>query len=171
MIDLISGIDRKPSRRYSAVFFAVIATVMISAGVTLIGGHNAVHADARIAQTSLVSENASLFTPAVLDGRVEAIEVEGDTVYVGGTFTQIQEQLDGEIINQSYLFAYSRSSGNIIRSSTSVVALHASARLMSNSLQRWTLQPVMFFRISIWILTALFQPHEHGDLPVSTISR
>ena len=52
---------------------------------------------------------AFLFTPGAIDGRVEAIAVEGDRVYVGGTFTQIQEPLDGEIINQPYLFAYSKS--------------------------------------------------------------
>lgn len=66
------------------------------------------------AHPSLVSENASFFTPGAIDGRVEAIAIEGDTVFVGGTFTQIQMALDGEIFNQPYLFAYSKSTGAIL---------------------------------------------------------
>jgi len=54
-------------------------------------------------------------TPGVVDGRVEAIAIDGDTVYVGGTFTQIHNPLDEQnIINQPYLFAYSKSPGDII---------------------------------------------------------
>lgn len=73
-------------------------------------------ADIGATHTGLISEFASFNTPGVVDGRVEAIAVDGDTVYVGGNFTQIQEPLGGEIINQPYVFAYSKSSGNIIRS-------------------------------------------------------
>ena len=73
------------------------------------------NADIGATHTTLISEFASFNTPGVVDGRVEAIAIDGDTVFVGGTFTQIQEPLDGEIINQPYLFAYSKSSGNIIR--------------------------------------------------------
>jgi len=64
---------------------------------------------------ALVSEFASFNTPGVVDGRVEAIAVDGDTVFVGGTFTQVREPLDGEIVDQPYLFAYSKSSGNLLR--------------------------------------------------------
>lgn len=74
-----------------------------------------VHADDRTAHQTLVSENAAIFTPGTIDGRVEAIAIDGDTVYVGGTFTQIQMALDGEMFNQPYLFAYSKSTGAIIR--------------------------------------------------------
>ena len=81
---------------------------------TLIPGHNA-QADIGATHTTLVSEFASFNTPGVLDGRVEAIAIDGDTVFVGGTFTQIQEPLQGEIINQPYLFAYSKSTGDILR--------------------------------------------------------
>jgi len=41
--------------------------------------------------SSLVSEFASFNTPGVLDGSVYAIAVDGDTVFVGGSFQQIQE--------------------------------------------------------------------------------
>lgn len=73
-------------------------------------------ADVGSTHDGLVSEFASFNSPGVVDGRVEAIAIDGDTVFVGGTFTQIQEPLEGEIINQPYLFAYSKSSGDIIRS-------------------------------------------------------
>ena len=72
-------------------------------------------ADIGATHTSLVSEFASFNTPGTVDGRVEAIAIDGDTVFVGGTFTQIREPLDGEILDQPYLFAYSKSTGNIIR--------------------------------------------------------
>ncbi len=73
------------------------------------------HADIGATHTSLVSEFASFNTPGVVDGRVEAIAIDGDTVFVGGTFTQIHDPLSDEIIDQPYLFAYSKSSGDIIR--------------------------------------------------------
>ena len=65
--------------------------------------------------TALVSEFASFNTPGVVDGRVEAIAIDGDTVFVGGTFTQIHDPLSDEIIDQPHLFAYSKSSGDILR--------------------------------------------------------
>ena len=75
----------------------------------------AASADIGATHSTLVSEFASFNTPSVVDGRVEAIIIDNDTVFVGGTFTQIQDPLNGETINQPYLFAYSKSSGNIIR--------------------------------------------------------
>jgi len=72
-------------------------------------------ADIGATHTTLVSEFASFNTPGVVDGRVEAIAIDGDKVFVGGTFTQIQDPLSNEIIDQAYLFAYSKSTGNIIR--------------------------------------------------------
>ena len=77
-------------------------------------GNNAA-ADIGATHTTLVSEFPSFNTPDVLDGRVESIAIEGDTVYVGGTFTQVQDPLGGEILDQPYLFAYSKSTGNVIR--------------------------------------------------------
>lgn len=74
------------------------------------------HADIGATHTAVISEFASFNTPGVLDGNVQAIAIDGDMVYVGGTFTQIQEPLGGEILNQPYLFAYSKSTGNVIRS-------------------------------------------------------
>lgn len=83
--------------------------------LTLFSINPVAHADIGATHTSLVSEFASFNTPGVLDGRVEAIAIDGDMVFVGGTFTQIQDPFSDEIIDQPYLFAYSKSSGNIVR--------------------------------------------------------
>lgn len=93
---------------------AALGALMLA--VTMITLSDRSFADIGATHTSLVSEFASFNTPGVVDGRVEAIAVDGDRVYVGGTFTQIQNPLSDEIINQPYLFAYSKSSGDIIRS-------------------------------------------------------
>lgn len=93
---------------------AVLGFTLVCMGI-LTPSENAV-ADIGATHTGLVSEFASFNAPGTVDGRVEAIAVDGDTVYVGGTFTQVQEALGGDIIDQAYLFAYSKSSGDIIRS-------------------------------------------------------
>lgn len=72
-------------------------------------------ADIGATHRGLVSEFASFNTPSVLDGRVNAIAIDGNTVFVGGTFTQIQEPFGGAVINQPYLFAYNKTSGAILR--------------------------------------------------------
>ena len=87
---------------------------MLLASTVLISSEDA-QADIGATHTALVSEFASFNTPGVMGGRVEAIAIDGDTVYVGGTFTQIQEPLNGETVEQPYLFAYSKSTGDIIR--------------------------------------------------------
>lgn len=96
-------------RPYLALFATVLSAAILSINMSA-------RADIGATHTTLVSEFASFNTPSVLDGRVETIAIDGDKVFVGGTFTRIQEQLDGQIIDQPYLFAYSKSSGNIIRS-------------------------------------------------------
>ena len=98
----------KHSKSVAACGIALLALT----GLT-VGTH--AQADIGATHTSLVSEFASFNTPGVLNGRVEAIAVDGDTVFVGGTFTQIQNPLNGNIVDQSYVFAYSKSTGNIIR--------------------------------------------------------
>ncbi len=92
--------------------FAVPAILALS----ILGATQATHGDIGASHSTLVSEFPSFNTPGVVDGRVEAIAIDGDTVYVGGTFTQIQNPLSDEVINQPYLFAYSKSTGQIIES-------------------------------------------------------
>ena len=100
-------------RKTKATMAALSLTFLAVLGVSL--PSQQAYADIGATHTSLVSEFASFNTPGVIDGRVEAIAIDGDTVFVGGTFTQIQDPLGGDIIDQSYLFAYSKSTGNIIR--------------------------------------------------------
>jgi len=90
-----------------------LRTILLAACALLPGG--TALADLGATHASLVSEFASFNTPGVVDGRVEAIAVDGDTVFVGGTFTQVRDPLDGAPFEQPYLFAYSKSSGDIIR--------------------------------------------------------
>jgi len=101
------------ARRPKATPLAVLCSCLLAASTFTLS--TPAHADIGATHTSLVSEFASFNTPGVVDGRVEAIAVDGDTVFVGGTFTQIHDPLSNEIINQAYLFAYSKSTGNIIR--------------------------------------------------------
>ena len=106
----------KSALKYSALFTVAM----------LIGGP-AAQADTGPAHTALVSEFASFNTPGTVDGRVEAIAIDGDTVYVGGTFTQIHDPLSDEILDQAYIFAYSKSTGDIIRSFDPVLDKHVLA--------------------------------------------
>lgn len=53
-------------------------------------------------------------TPHVLDGTVHAITVVGDTVIVGGAFTQIKEAATGSpVIDRKNLFAFNLTTGKI----------------------------------------------------------
>jgi len=118
----------KHSKSVAACGIALLALT----GLT-VGTH--AQADIGATHTSLVSEFASFNTPGVLNGRVEAIAVDGDTVFVGGTFTQIQNPLNGNIVDQSYVFAYSKSTGESKR--WSVLVTHSmqaavSARLVAS---------------------------------------
>ena len=112
MIQTTIPIDsvRSPRRNVQT---GLLGTVVLAASALLLGG--TAHADLGATHSSLVSEFASFNTPGVVDGRVEAIAVDGDTVFVGGTFTQVRDPLGGELVDQPYLFAYSKSSGDIIR--------------------------------------------------------
>jgi len=106
--------DNSRSLTHKAFFTVLFSCLLAAANFS---HHENAHADLGPAHTSLVSEFASFNTPGVVDGRVEAIAIDGDTVYVGGTFTQIHNPLDeGNVIDQPYLFAYSKSTGDIIQS-------------------------------------------------------
>jgi len=124
----VGGLARNLSQtrhqhRPKTAVLSILCSGLLAASVFTVSGN--AHADIGATHTSIISEFASFNTPAVdpadafapgtPTGRVEAITVDGDTVYVGGTFTKIQDPLGGEILDQPYLFAYSKSSGNIIR--------------------------------------------------------
>lgn len=104
------GVCKRPLKilNYVGIFAAVPVVALLSM-------NEDVQADVGATHSTLVTEFASFNTPGTEDGRVEAIAIDGDTVFVGGTFTRIHDPLSDEMINQPYLFAYSKSTGNIIR--------------------------------------------------------
>ncbi|MEV4757169.1 delta-60 repeat domain-containing protein [Micromonospora sp. NPDC049559] len=63
---------------------------------------------------TLASADPSDVTPHARDGEVRAFAQIGNTVYVGGTFTQIRTAADPTWISRAYLFGYDRGSGNIV---------------------------------------------------------
>jgi len=60
---------------------------------------------------AIVGEDVERDTPIVLDGEVIAIDQVGDTVIVGGTFTQVQTSRGGPVVDQPGLFAYDALTG------------------------------------------------------------
>lgn len=62
-------------------------------------------------QARVVSDNPVNTTPDVLDGHVNAILQVGDTVYVGGVFSSVQERGASQPVARQNLFAFSASTG------------------------------------------------------------
>ena len=60
---------------------------------------------------ALVPEDARRDTPIVLDGQVLTVDQVGQTIIVGGDFTQVQTTRNGPIVNQAGLFAYDADTG------------------------------------------------------------
>ena len=110
-----SNANSKLSARWLCIAIKRTCKIPTLVAAALLSIGPVANADIGATHRSLVSEFASFNTPGVLDGRVEAIAIDGDKVFVGGSFTQIHDPLSDEIIDQPYLFAYSKSSGDIIR--------------------------------------------------------
>lgn len=60
---------------------------------------------------AIVAEEPRLDTPIVLDGDVLTVDQVGETIIVGGNFTQVQTERDGEVVDQVGLFAYDALTG------------------------------------------------------------
>ena len=60
----------------------------------------------------LVSDNPANWTPDFLDGAVKSIVQVGDTMVVGGTFTQVQHQ-GGPVHSRDYIAAFDAETGAI----------------------------------------------------------
>src|SRR5438132_73464 len=65
-------------------------------------------------QAGVVSANPADATPNVLDGKVTAILPLGNQVFVGGTFTQVQEAGDAKpVLSRRGLFAFDPTTGAV----------------------------------------------------------
>lgn len=62
---------------------------------------------------TLVSTNPADQTPHARDGEARAFAQVGNTVFVGGSFTQIRQTATSAWVTQRYLFAYDRTTGTI----------------------------------------------------------
>jgi len=76
----------------------------------------------------VVSANPDDRTPHARDGEVRAFAQIGDTVYVGGSFTQIRTAAAASWISRPYLFAYNRTTGAV--SSTFLPALNGAVNAL-----------------------------------------
>ena len=93
-----------------------LAVVLVTALVTVTWGASLAPAHAvNVAQTSVVSANPADWTPWVNNGRVYALVTIGNTMYVGGTFTQVQEP-NASTYPRQYLFAFDLTTGAISKS-------------------------------------------------------
>ncbi|MCZ3387548.1 MAG: PKD domain-containing protein [Actinomycetia bacterium] len=92
------------------------ATVAVVSLATVVGGllGPVSAAGAAGADQQLASTNPENDTPRVLDGRVQAIQRIGDTVVVGGTFTQVQGAApNAPILSRTGLFAFDAITGAV----------------------------------------------------------
>ncbi len=105
-------VDRRRTRRVVAVFLALSAVLTSLVAVAAAATNPA---QAAPGDELLASDNPYNWTPKVLDGRVQVVKQIGNTVVVGGQFTQIQNAGSNQpIINQSNLFAFNATTGQII---------------------------------------------------------
>lgn len=72
-------------------------------------------------QDTVVAETPAAATPNVLNGAVRAVEQIGDTVYIGGNFTQVAPPGTTAGIGQPYLAAFDASTGQLRSSFTPVL--------------------------------------------------
>jgi hypothetical protein len=71
-------------------------------------------ASADLAQPRVVSADPVDFTPHVLDGTVWAIAVVGETVLVGGDFSEVSDAAGGTFHRRDNLFAYELRTGRVL---------------------------------------------------------
>jgi hypothetical protein len=74
----------------------------------------ALPAAADLAQNRPVQTNPVDYTPQVLDGEVRAFALVGDTVVVGGDFTQVTDASGRTRYNRKNLFAFNVTNGQIV---------------------------------------------------------
>ncbi len=98
-------------RRTLAAITVPLATVWIVA----IAGRDAVAGPSAqgVPQPVIVDPNPVDWTPNVLDGIVEAFAQVGNTIVVGGTFTQVQDAGSATVLDRTDLFAFDATTGAV----------------------------------------------------------
>ena len=103
---------RSKRLRFLALGLAVLALVPGATAQALYASHNGV-----------VSANPADTTPNVLDGKVTAILPMGNRMFVGGTFTQVQEVGAGKpVLTHRGLFSFDPATGAVDNSFVDVFA-------------------------------------------------
>jgi PKD repeat protein len=98
------------SFRRSAAIVTAVATFV----TTAVGLMGAPAFAVQTAQSAIVSDNPANFTPNVLDGKVEAIAQVGNTILIGGTFTQIQASGTGQpVLTRNNIAAFDATTGAV----------------------------------------------------------
>jgi hypothetical protein len=87
----------------------IAAATVLTAGVVA-----TVPAAADMLQTRQMSTNPVDFTPHILDGTVRAIATVGETVVVGGDFSQVSDSTGKTTYQRTNLFAYELRTGKVL---------------------------------------------------------
>lgn len=95
-------------RRVNITIFAAFAAAAIGAPLTIPAA-----SAGQVAHSRVVSEDPVDYTPHVLNGRVYAIEVVGDTVIVGGAFSKVKEAGAFFATERRHIFAFDAQTGEI----------------------------------------------------------
>ncbi|WP_237706793.1 PKD domain-containing protein [Kribbella flavida] len=95
------------SRRVCAVVLAIVTAITVWLVPAQAG--QAV----QVPQDRVVSEDPANFTPNVLDGSVKSIVQVGNTILIGGLFTQIQAAAGGPVLARRNLAAFDATTGAI----------------------------------------------------------
>ena len=92
----------------------IALTAMAAVACSLVTGLTQSPAAALIHEGQLVSDDPANFTPHVLDGRANAIAQVGNTMILGGEFTQVRAAPDGSpVLSRSNLVAFNATTGAI----------------------------------------------------------
>ncbi|MGE0141409.1 MAG: PKD domain-containing protein, partial [Ilumatobacteraceae bacterium] len=90
---------------------ATLTVALVALGITAVAPSAPASAAGETAQ--LPTDNPANFTPNVLNGEVDSIWQVGNTVIIGGTFTQVANatQNGGQVYNRTYLAAFNATTG------------------------------------------------------------
>lgn len=95
------------------MFWIRSLTAAVGATVLTLGLLSSQVSAVQMPQPSIVSADPADESPHVSDGSVRAILQIGDTVVVGGTFTEVREHGSTQPIKRSRIFAFSASTGKV----------------------------------------------------------